>query len=86
MRVGLADAATTNRFLLWGTATGCCTVGIVLGAVIQGDANPNEFVMPVPVMICYAGFGLTAAISFWLAFLPPARYLAWIARRAEASA
>ena len=84
MRLGLADAVTTNRFLLWGAATGCCAVGTTIGAVAQRLLPQTDGVAPASIMLCYAGFGLVAAVTFWLAFLPPRGYQEWIRSRASA--
>ena len=86
LRLGLADALTTHRFLLWGAATGCAATGTTIGAVAQRLAPAAEGTAHPGVMLCYAGFGLAAAVCFWLAFLPPQAYRDRIARGGAAAA
>ncbi|MDJ0787096.1 MAG: hypothetical protein QNK05_09850 [Myxococcota bacterium] len=72
LALGLADPMVANRFLLWGlsglsagTAVVVSTVRFLQGAPPVGD--------PVSMLaIGFGGFG--AAISIYLAFVPPARY------------
>ncbi|MDJ0789563.1 MAG: hypothetical protein QNK05_22445 [Myxococcota bacterium] len=82
MRLGLADAVTTNRFLLWGTATGCAALGTSIGGVAQRLLPASDGAPQAAIMLCYAGFGLFSAVTFWLAFLPPRAYQEWIRSRA----
>jgi len=82
LSLGLADALVTNRFLLWGLATGTAAQGIAIGAVARlGMGVANE---AAAISLCYAVHGSITAIFFWLAFAPPPRYAGWIERRATA--
>ncbi len=84
LSLGLADALLTNRFLLWGLATGIAAQGIAIGAIAQlafGLLGPET-----PwVTMCYAAHGLLTAVFFWLAFQPPRSYANWIAGELEPS-
>ena len=81
--LGLADALVTNRFLLWGLATGTAAQGIAIGAIAR-----LGFGLPIDaqwITLCYAAHGSITAVFFWLAFSPPKPYARWIARGYEAS-
>ncbi len=82
--LGLADPLVTNRFLLWGLATGTAAQGIAIGAIAQfgfGLVGTGAGL----VTLCYAVHGSLSAVCFWLAFQPPKPYARWIARGFEAS-
>lgn len=83
LRLGLADPLVTNRFLLWGVATGTAAVGIAIGAIARPtgavDGGGGSW-----VTLSYAGHGAIAAVAFWFAFKPPRAYARWIERRATA--
>ena len=84
LALGLADASLTNRFLLWGLATGAPAQGIAIGAVATlgfGMAADEA----TWVTLCYAAHGSLSAVCFWLAFQPPEAYSRWIARNAPAA-
>lgn len=83
LALGLADPVVTNRFLLWGLATGAPAQGIAIGAVA-------EFAFGFPkdtgwITLCYAAHGSLSAVCFWLAFQPPKAYRGWIVRSAPAA-
>jgi hypothetical protein len=80
MRLGLADPVVVNRFLLWGFV-GAASILSVAPALVLRLAGDGAFTSPIS-RLCTALGGLTAAIALQLAFLPPARYRAWIAGRA----
>ena len=83
LSLGLADALVTNRFLLWGLATGMAGQGIAIGAFARlGMGLPIDAAW---ISLCYAAHGTVSAVCFWLAFSPPHRYARWIARGAEAN-
>ena len=85
LKLGLADALTTHRFVLWAAATGSAAIGTTIGAVASRLMPVAEGTAHAGVMLCYAGFGLAAAICFWLAFLPPQAYRDRIVRRAASA-
>jgi hypothetical protein len=74
--LGLADAVVVNRFLLWG-AFGLAASGINvasgIGAALGLDPSQSAVVL-VPMGL----LGFVASVSMYLAFLPPAAYLARI--------
>ena len=81
LAVGLADPIATNRVLLWGIigllilAT---SVGVVTASVLGlwwTPAAPALAMVTTVTLAAASGLGL-------LAFLPPERYLAWVAARA----
>jgi hypothetical protein len=82
--LGLADPVLTNRFLLWGLATGTAAEGIALGAVAQFGFGLVGLGAG-PVTLCYAVHGSLSAVFFWLAFQPPKSYVGWVSRGFEAS-
>jgi hypothetical protein len=82
LRLGLADPAVTNRFLLWGIGAGSAGVGSAVGivaSIVQGPPT-DGFSW---VMLSSSLHGLVAAVAMWLAFLPPAAYVKMIVRRTE---
>jgi hypothetical protein len=87
MRVGLAEPAVTNRFLLWGgasLATG--TIFLVTSTEVRLALSPADGSVTPGVMTLISLLTLVTAVSQWLAFLPPARYTRWIESRATAAA
>jgi hypothetical protein len=79
LRLGLIDAAVTNRFLLWALASGSafllglCLLGFQLeGQQLAGSLVPSLLIMSVSVV---------TGATMYLAFLPPRSYLAWIQRK-----
>jgi len=87
MRVGLAEPAVTNRFLLWGgasLATG--TIFLVTSTAVRLALSPADGSVTPGVMTLISLLTLVTAVSQWLAFLPPARYTCWIESRAIAAA
>jgi hypothetical protein len=84
MRLGLIDAAVTNRFLLWAVASGsafllglCLTLLQLDGQQITGSLAPSLLTLVVSVV---------TGGAMYLAFLPPRADLAWVERRAGAEA
>ena len=84
-RLGLADPVVTNRFLLWGLGIGAAGWGSFVGlfAQLASGASPLE---PGWLQLSSSLHGLAAAVSMWLAFAPPVRYLRFIESRARARA
>jgi hypothetical protein len=83
--LGLADAAVTNRFLLWGLfgvfATSLSVLGMVGSWVAETPQNP-----PLAIALGVSLLGVGAAGSMWLAFFPPEAYLRHVRDRASARA
>lgn len=79
--LGLADAVTTQRFLLWGfgasAAFGIFVITMARTAV-TGDLSPNQLTRDAASLL-----GLAAAIFIWTAFFPPAIYTRWVESRAS---
>jgi hypothetical protein len=84
-RLGLADPVLVNRFLLFATFTGGVVVITVLGVASalagSGFREENSFANPA-VLAATRVIALPIAVSLWLTFLAPARYQAWLRRRA----
>jgi len=83
LSLGLADAVIVNRFLLWGLFGLCATlinVASVAGNALGVDPSRSLLVLgPMGV------FGFFASIAMYLAFLPPAAYLARIRAKGVAA-
>ena len=79
LALGLADAVVVNRFWLWGLfglmATGI-NVSSFIGNALGVDPSKSPLVL-IPMGVL--GFGASAAM--YLAFLPPASYLAFVRSR-----
>lgn len=79
LALGLADAVVVNRFWLWGLfglmATGI-NVSSMIGNALGVDPTKSPLVL-IPMGVL--GFGASAAM--YLAFLPPASYLAFVRSR-----
>jgi hypothetical protein len=86
LRIGLAEPALTNRFLLWGIAT-LTTSGIFFATstLVRLHFAPKDAALTPELMIIVSLGTLGVAIVQWLAFLPPAFYLRWIEGRAPAA-
>jgi hypothetical protein len=82
LALGLADPVVANRFLLWGGGCGgACLASLAM--VACAAAGLQVAVHPVPLLTTAAS-GTGIAICWYLAFLPPERYLRWIGREAQA--
>jgi hypothetical protein len=82
--LGMSDPVVVNRFFLWAVsslaATGLCAV--IVWTMLAGGAPMND---PLPLAsICLASTAVS--VAWYLAFLPPDRYLRFIRRRAAADA
>ena len=75
--IGLGDALVANRFLLWSIGAGAAGLGSAIGTVVGFFAGRPMTEMPVLTLVLSL-FGLASASALWLAFVPPARYLAWV--------
>jgi hypothetical protein len=93
LRLGLADAVTTNRFLLFAIWTGgvvaITLLGLIGAALTQlGGAgfHEQELFSNATILTLTRILTLPVAVSIWLSFFPPARYCRWLERRALALA
>ena len=78
LRLGLIDAAVTNRFLLWAVASGSAfLLGVCLSSFqLEGQQLTGSLVPSLLTM----GVSVVTGMSMYLAFLPPRSYLAWVQR------
>ncbi len=72
--LGLADPVVSNRFLLWGLVMIFSSLSAGIPALASGMGIKT--VESPPVLVASAITGVLCAGSLWLAFLPPASYLA----------
>ncbi|MCG8588057.1 MAG: hypothetical protein MJE66_02090 [Proteobacteria bacterium] len=80
--LGLADPVVTNRFFLWGSSATAAGVGSMVGLLLIHHYGREAIMDEARLLMSGAGF--LGAGFMWLAFVPPARYLAWVrARGAE---
>ncbi len=75
-KLGLADPVVVNRVFLWsfgslGAVAGILVVGLSLAFGLRFVSHP----LP---QFGIAFSGLSLSVCWWLAFLPPARYLSWL--------
>lgn len=77
--LGLADAVTTQRFLLWSFGA-CAAFGIFViqmaRTAIIGELGPSQLTRDAASLL-----GLLSAIFVWTAFFPPAYYRRWVESR-----
>lgn len=83
-KLGLGDPIVTNRFLLWSLCTAIAASSTIISA-IQHTLGMGPTSSPAAAATL-AGFSAVAAVLLWLVFLPPARYLGFVERRAGAAA
>lgn len=88
MKLGLADAVVTNRFLLWGTGS-VCGVLIALVAVtpqlLSGPGDPSAPIVASAALTVMSLLGIVAVGLYWLTFFPTQGYLRWVERAQAAS-
>lgn len=85
LQLGLADAALTNRFLMWALGAFAAGFGTAVGTGWQ--VATGQSAMEVGwVFASSSAHGLIAAVAIGLAFIPPAGYLRWIRGRAAGAA
>jgi hypothetical protein len=82
VRLGLADPAVCDRFLLWGLMALFVTVGVLLNSVAL--ALRIEVLGSPWILLASSSTGLAQAVLLVLAFAPPSAYLAWVRARAGA--
>jgi hypothetical protein len=81
VRLGLADAAVSDRFLLWGLMALCVAAGVLLNSValtLQVEILESPW-----ILLASSATGLAQALLLVLAFVPPRAYLAWVRGRAS---
>jgi hypothetical protein len=93
LRLGLADAVTTNRFLLFGIWTGGVVaiallglIGATLAQLGGGGFSEQELFSNTAILTATRILSLPVAVSIWLTFFAPAGYRRWLERRAPAPA
>jgi hypothetical protein len=77
-RLGLADPALVNRFLMWAVSASAAALGTAIGVGASLGNGKAMFASPA-VVASSSAHGFVAAFGMWLAFAPPRAYLAWIA-------
>ncbi len=80
--LGMSDPVVVNRFFLWTVSSFAATAlcAVIVGTMLAGGAPMND-----PLPLTSIGLASTAvSVAWYLAFLPPDRYLRLIRRRAAA--
>jgi hypothetical protein len=81
LRLGLAEPAVVERFLLWGLAMWLASA-LTLVALVMQEAMGIAIVGTTAGALLIGPLGVGIAALLWLAFFPPRAYLAWVGRRA----
>jgi len=81
LRLGLCDALSCNRFLLWGLA-GAFWATLEIATFAQEFEFAVVGSQSIASDIAMAACEFVPAVLVWLAFFPPRWYEAWIGRRA----
>jgi hypothetical protein len=80
LALGLADRAAVNRL---GLFTGSALTNLAVMALVATCLGGGRAVVQMPLFqAIMTASNFAVACFWWLAFLPPARYLAWIRRAA----
>jgi hypothetical protein len=79
--LGLADPLVANRLALWGVGMGMGATALSI-LFLRALLRAPEYGAPFELSIAVTG--LVASAALWLAFHPPDRYRAFVARRARA--
>jgi len=79
MRLGLAEALVTNRFLLWGIGLASLTL-LMASTLLASLAGVDPTVSGWVLLESFAG--LVGASTLWLTFFPTKAYKAFVERRA----
>jgi hypothetical protein len=80
MRLGLANALVTNRFLLWGI--GLASLTLLMASTLLASALGVD--PAVSGWVLFESFaGLVGASTLWLTFFPGKAYRAFVERRAD---
>jgi len=79
LALGLADPVVVNRFLLWavGTLVAVSSLGVIAACKLAGLVIVSH---PIP-RLATGTAGMALALTWYLTFLPPERYLAWVRGR-----
>ena len=77
MTLGLADSVIVNRFLMWGLGAGFAGLGTGIGVTAEIITGIPTLQIPWVVSTSSA-FGFAAAVSIYLAFVPPERYVRYV--------
>lgn len=78
--LGLADPVVGEGFLLWGLGAVCATLSAVCAIVTRAVTGLSVMRMP-EMVLPISLLSLTAVVTIWLAFFPPAAYLRALRRR-----
>jgi hypothetical protein len=77
LKLGLADSVIVNRFLMWGLGAGFAGVGTGIG--VTAEIATGIPTLQIPWVVSTSSvFGFAAAVSIYLAFVPPERYLRFV--------
>jgi hypothetical protein len=68
-RIGLAEPALANRFLLWGTATASAAL-LVVASIVNWLLFPRGTV-GTPIVLIQSVLGLVGSMLIWFSFYPP---------------
>jgi hypothetical protein len=80
--LGIGDPVVCNRFALWCAVGSFSTANNLVSTLLQAQGI-GPVAHPVgAAVIALSGLGSSALL--WLVFMPPARYQAWVIRRASA--
>lgn len=77
MSLGLADSVVVNRFLMWGLGAGFAGLGTGIGFTAEIITGIPTLQIPW-VVSTSSVFGFAAAVSIYLAFVPPERYVRYV--------
>ena len=76
LAVGLADAVTADRLRLWSIAMLAAFATSATALTLRGF---GVAMTPTLTGLVVGPLGIVSASAMWLAFLPPQRYLRWVA-------
>jgi hypothetical protein len=78
--LGIGDPVVSNRFALWCAVGSFSTANNLVSTLLQAQGiGPVAHPLGATVI---ALSGLVSSALLWLVFMPPARYQAWVIRRA----
>lgn len=84
LALGLADPVVTNRFALWGIGIGCGAISTLL-ALLSIVLTSDAVGLDARYSLGISAVALISAITLFLAFLPPQRYIRFLEARAESA-
>jgi hypothetical protein len=82
VKIGLADAAVSERFLLWGLMALSATAGVGVSTVALAL---RVYVHDPVLLLSTSVIGLCQTVLLLLVFAPPRAYLRWVHARTAAS-